>query len=54
MTKPSEIHVDVYGSKDVPAAAKAGVGARDLSDIQKATDARRAQSDANKPRQYER
>jgi hypothetical protein len=54
MAKPSdEILTETYG-RPAPDAAKFAVGARDRADIEKATDARRAQSDANKPRQYER
>ena len=41
MTNKPSILTDVYG-KDAPAAAKFGVGARTLADVQKATGARRA------------
>jgi hypothetical protein len=45
MTKTTEkpdVLVDVYG-KTAPDAAKAGVGARTISEIREATDARRNQ-----------
>jgi hypothetical protein len=38
-TKQPEILVDTYG-KTAPAAAKAGVGARTLDEIKRATEAR--------------
>jgi hypothetical protein len=44
-TEKPEILVDTYG-KDAPAAAKAGVGARNLAEIREATEAR------TKPGQY--
>ena len=45
------ILVSVYG-KDAPKAAKFGVGATNRAEIEQAADARRAQSDASKPRKY--
>jgi hypothetical protein len=51
MTKDNEILTSVYG-KDAPAAAKFGKGATNLAQINEATEARRAQSDASKPRKY--
>jgi hypothetical protein len=50
-TDTNPILVNTYGTK-APDAAKFGVGATTLTEIQKATDARRDASDASKPRVY--
>ena len=43
---PERIRVDTYGTDNPPDAAKFGVGAGSLADIQKATEARRELSNA--------
>jgi hypothetical protein len=54
MAKSSdEILVNTYGT-NAPDAAKFGKGATNLAQINEATEARRAQSDSSKKRQYER
>ena len=50
-TDTNPILVNTYRTK-APDAAKFGVGATTLTEIQKATDARRDASDASKPRVY--
>jgi hypothetical protein len=49
--KDNEILTSVYG-KDAPDLAKFGKGGSTIDKIKEAVDARRAQSDAAKPRQY--
>jgi hypothetical protein len=50
-TENNPILVSTYGTK-APDAAKFGVGAQTRQQIEQAADARRAQSDASKPRTY--
>jgi hypothetical protein len=46
-----EILISTYG-KDAPDAAKFDVGAQTRQQVEQAADARRAMSDASKPRKY--
>jgi len=50
-TENNPILVGTYGV-NAPKAARFGVGATNRSEIEEAADARRARSDANKPRTY--
>lgn len=50
MSESNNILVDVYG-RDAPDAAKFGVGAKTITDVEKATDARRNASEA--PESYD-